>query len=246
MLFSYFEIIRNALSQNRQKSDDVYYEAHHIIPKSFNKKSSTVLLTAEEHYRVHEILVQCFKHHPIYCHKVYWAFHRMVYDGSRIMTENEYKEIRETLLPLWKRKKSEIHKKNISKSHKGLKWVLNPETKEAKQVHVGEFMKYINEGWINSNKSVGQKRSEETKRKLTEKAKNRSKQSYKNIGSLGKVICENLKDGTICEAGSATELAKKLNVHYSVIHDYLNRGIKKTKTSKYYEFLNSHKIYYKT
>lgn len=245
MLSNYFKIIRGALSENRQKNSVTYYEAHHIVPKAFDKKSSTVLLTPEEHYRVHKILVECFKYHPIYCHKVYWAFHRMAYDGSRILTESEYKEIRETLLPMWKRKKSEAHKKNISKSRKGIKWVLNPETKEAKQVHLNEFQKYLNEGWINSNKSVGQKRSDETKRKLKERAINRSKESYKNIGSLGRVVCENLKDGTIHEAESATELSKIINIHYSVLHDVLNRNIKKTPKSKYYQFLNNHKIYYK-
>jgi hypothetical protein len=246
MLSTYFKLIRKAISQNRQKGDGGYYESHHIIPKSFNKKSSTVLLTPEEHYRAHKILVECFKHHPIYCHKVYWSFHRMSYDGKRVISEIEYKQARETLMSFWKRKKSETHKKNIGSKHKGKKWIINPITKDIRQIDAKDLQKYLNEGWINSNKSVGQKRSESTKKKISEKAKNRSKEVYKNIGSLGKVVCENLKDGTVHEAASATELAKKLNMHYSFIHDYLNRGIKRREGSKYYEFLNTHKIYYKT
>ena len=38
MLHEYFTIIRAALKANRSKKT-AYYEAHHIVPKSFGKKS---------------------------------------------------------------------------------------------------------------------------------------------------------------------------------------------------------------
>ena len=55
----YFNIIIKAQSQHRKKGDAVYYDNHHIIPKSMsgpNSKDNLVLLTAKEHYMVHLIL----------------------------------------------------------------------------------------------------------------------------------------------------------------------------------------------
>ena len=109
----YFQIIRQALSENRTKGE-TYYEAHHIIPKSFNKRSSTVLLTPQEHYECHRILAQELGHHPIYGQKMLWAFHRLAYDKQRKLTADEYAEARIMLMPLWTRKFTEEHKQNLS------------------------------------------------------------------------------------------------------------------------------------
>lgn len=48
---TYMKIIKKAKSENRYKADGIYYETHHILPKSLfplwkNKKSNLVLLTA--------------------------------------------------------------------------------------------------------------------------------------------------------------------------------------------------------
>jgi len=115
----YFKLIRQALEEGRKKNQGVYYEAHHIIPKSFNKKSSTVLLTPEEHYKVHKHLAEYWKDHSIYGRKMLWAFHRISYDGKRNLTEEEYGEARRILQTLWKRKKTKTHRENISKAQKG-------------------------------------------------------------------------------------------------------------------------------
>ncbi len=61
----YIEIIRNAKSQNRRKGDGNYYEAHHILPKSLfplwaKRSSNIVLLTAREHFFVHELLTKIY------------------------------------------------------------------------------------------------------------------------------------------------------------------------------------------
>ena len=63
--------------------------------------------------------------------------------------------------------------------------------------------------------------------------------------SKGAVICENTSTEEKIEAGSALQLSKKIPVHFSVINDVLNNGAKKGKSSKYYKFLQNHKIYYK-
>lgn len=59
------KIIRNAKIQNRRKGDGTYYEQHHILPKSLfplwtKKKSNLVLLTAREHFFVHELLTKIY------------------------------------------------------------------------------------------------------------------------------------------------------------------------------------------
>ncbi len=61
----YYKIIEEVQTLNRVKIKDrdrkdyVYYEEHHVIPKSLggsNKKSNLVLLTPEEHYICHSLL----------------------------------------------------------------------------------------------------------------------------------------------------------------------------------------------
>ena len=65
----YNDLIKKARSENRIKYQDVYYEAHHIIPKcvggnghqsqwKFHK--NIVLLTAKEHYVAHKLLVNIY------------------------------------------------------------------------------------------------------------------------------------------------------------------------------------------
>jgi hypothetical protein len=247
MLKSYFEIIRKALSENRHKGD-IYYESHHIVPRCFNKKSSIVLLTAKEHYNAHKILAEYFEGHSIYGEKLMWAFHRMSFDGKRQLTESDYSEAREFLMPLWKRKKSESHRKNIGLKRKGKKWVLNPKTQEYLQIEEKDLQKYLNEGWQNKhNFKKNWKPTEEQIKNISIAA---SKSKLGKIGeesraSKGAVICENILTGEKIEAGSAFQLSKKIPIHFSVIHEVINKGVKKSKSSKYYEFLKNHLIYYK-
>ena len=61
----YLSIIFKAKSEKRQKGQGVYYEAHHILPKSLfpkwkQRKSNIVLLTAKEHYFCHELLTKIY------------------------------------------------------------------------------------------------------------------------------------------------------------------------------------------
>jgi hypothetical protein len=63
----------------RHKNDGVYYERHHIIPKSIgglNKKENLVLLTAKEHYIAHYLLYMIYKN-TIHNKKMTNAFWRM-------------------------------------------------------------------------------------------------------------------------------------------------------------------------
>ena len=54
------------ISGKRRKGNGVYYEKHHILPKSLfplweKRSSNLVLLTAREHYFCHKLLVKIFK-----------------------------------------------------------------------------------------------------------------------------------------------------------------------------------------
>lgn len=56
---TYQNIIENAKSSCRSKSDGVYYELHHILPRSLGGNDSIdnlVLLTYKEHFICHHLL----------------------------------------------------------------------------------------------------------------------------------------------------------------------------------------------
>jgi hypothetical protein len=227
MLKSYFAIIRKAISEDRKKGQDKYYESHHIVPLSFGKKSRTVLLTAEEHYKAHRYLAEAFKQHTIYGKKMLWAFHRMTYNNGRNITEQEYAEARELLMNLWKKPKSDSFKSKMGQKMKGNKNGLGNKkdwtpTEEVRDRYAKAAVR----------RQIG---------KVGEEAR----------ASKGIVACENLLTGEKVEAGSALQLANKMGINCSVFHEELNRANysreakPRSKRSKYYEFLQTHKIYYK-
>lgn len=215
MLKEYFKIIRQALSENRKKSSGIYYEAHHIVPKSFSKESSTVLLLPEEHYRCHKILAEYFGQHPIYATKTLWAFHRMTYSKKRKLSAEEYGEARRVLIALWTKERTEEHKKKISEAQKG-------NTNNKSRVHKG----------MKSSMSV-QGRS-----KLAElrKVELSGKTGDQARASKGWVICE-YEDGRKVEAGSAVQLSKLVGIPQSTI------GCRLLKSPN--TFKKGYKIYYK-
>lgn len=73
----YNQIIQKAISENRVKTKNNYYERHHIIPKSLggsNSKDNLVLLTAKEHFICHYLLVKIHKNHTLFYQKMLRAF----------------------------------------------------------------------------------------------------------------------------------------------------------------------------
>ena len=55
----YDQIIDRAKQQGRKKGQGIYYESHHITPRSeggSNRRENLVLLTAKEHYTAHLLL----------------------------------------------------------------------------------------------------------------------------------------------------------------------------------------------
>ena len=77
----YFSIINNATHQNRSKGS-IYYESHHIIPKSLggnDRKDNKVLLTPKEHYVCHLLLPKMCKSGS---HKAKMVYAFMMFNGK--------------------------------------------------------------------------------------------------------------------------------------------------------------------
>lgn len=216
----YFKLIRRALNANRMKSGKLYYEAHHIVPKSFNKTSTTVLLTPEEHYLAHKYLAEYWKNHSIYGKKMLWAFHRLSYDKGRKLTKKEYGEARRLLMELWTAPKSKKHKENIAKTRRGKKTIVNPETNEIKYIPANDLPDWLLKGWINTNYKKGKKVlvSEEGRKKLAEA---RRKQQTGKTGLLAKAskgpYTVEFENGKIFTEGSYPELSKSTGLKYSTL-----------------------------
>ena len=90
----YYSIINNAHQQNRKKlkrshSNYIYYEKHHIIPKSLNGsnlKDNLVLLIAREHFICHWLLIKMTDGQAK--HKMIYALNGMRRDSSNQLRYN--------------------------------------------------------------------------------------------------------------------------------------------------------------
>lgn len=147
----YYEVINNALSSDRKRykrthKNYVYYEAHHVLPKSIfpeytKEKWNLVLLTPEEHIKCHRLLVNMttgdYKYkmiHAAWCMVCRKTGDRNLYSVS----DEEYGEIKrmwsETMSIQNKgRVCSDEQKRKLSIANKGRK--PSPETLAAAILH---------------------------------------------------------------------------------------------------------------
>lgn len=117
----YFNIIQSANDAKRSKEDQ-YFEAHHIIPKSFggsNKKSNLVLLTPREHFLCHLLLPKMMLD-PIKAGKMVYAFFRMKHKHENSRLFDRFRTSYGSLTtgennPFFGRKHTEETKKKISR-----------------------------------------------------------------------------------------------------------------------------------
>jgi hypothetical protein len=194
----YFKLIRQVLQESRSKGEGVYYEAHHIIPKSFSKKSSTILLTPEEHYLAHKYLAEYWKNHSTYGKKMLWAFHRLAYDKGRKLTKEQYGEARRILQPLWKADKTLKHREKISLAMKG-------NTNNSSRVFKGMESSITEEGRRELSNAI----SERNKGK-----KLASKGPYTYTATLGQIITEM----------SFQDISNKVNIPYATLQHRFNKN----------------------
>jgi len=126
------QIIDRAISENRKRGRDCYYEQHHIKPKCMggtNIKHNLVLLTAREHFIVHKILPIIY---PQYRKELHLALHRMAFSKTENMNRDyrigarEFERIREEIgqaisgefNPFFNKTHSDDTKKELSESAK--------------------------------------------------------------------------------------------------------------------------------
>jgi hypothetical protein len=127
----YFAIIKKAKEQQRTKTDNTYYENHHIIPKSLggtNRVLNLVLLTAKEHFIVHLLLVKMVQDPDVY--RMLNAVRRF---KNTVRNSNEFNILKSFL--------SKFSKGRLNPSY-GKKWIHNVHTNEILYVHentISEF-----------------------------------------------------------------------------------------------------------
>ena len=181
-------IIGNANSENRIKNMGVYYERHHIIPRSIggkDNKENLVLLTAKEHYVCHKLLLFIY----VFKEPLVRAFHRMTHsnNGDHIKSSRDYAYSRELLSIILKARIPWNKGKHLSKEHKeklGKVWSGRKHTKETKEqqrnAKLGE--KNPNFGKISNRKGQTQPCTEEQRKNLSIAAKNVPKKECEYCG----------------------------------------------------------------
>jgi len=156
----YNTIINKALTEDRRKRklNDLkymYYERHHIIPKcigGLNNKENLVLLTAREHFVIHQLLI-----------KIYPSNHKLIFALRMLCRNNNKNHIRNNKEYQWIKQKIA---EELSASQKGKPNRGNKYTK-------GHTMTLGSK-----NGMYGKTQSDETKKKQSERALERSPEFY--------------------------------------------------------------------
>ena len=100
----YYQIINKAIFEEnfgiRYKNNKIYYEKHHIIPKSLggsNNKKNLALLTPKEHFICHLLLVKKFNKNTVEYNKMMFAFWNMQRNPTKKYTRYINSKIYEKL-----------------------------------------------------------------------------------------------------------------------------------------------------
>lgn len=200
-----------------ERKNGVYYEGHHIIPKylggtgvSFNglKNDNIVYLTAREHFLAHWLFWRIKRDRQSAL-----AFHKMMSSNknqNRIVSSRAYEEARLAF--------SETNKGNDYWKYIKKKQEFTPERRLAhSKIMKGRFAG-------EKNYFYGKKHTLESRKKISEKAKNRDCSHYKSNKGI-KVL---LKDGAIIgEFKSSKEIAEYIGSSHSNVRHVLG-GTQKT------------------
>lgn len=158
----YYNIVKKAFIENRKKKKGLYYESHHIIPKSMGGKA-VVLLTAKEHFICHLLLPKMLTGSNK--HKMINALIRMTFSkskGQERYTARSFNIVRSMIAE----KNSEIFKgkqksEKVKANMKGRSGVYTRTTKNKENLSLAQKQR-MNYG--SNNAFYGKTHSEETKK----------------------------------------------------------------------------------
>jgi len=150
----YHNIIDNAIRQSRIKRRSthrnyVYYENHHIIPRSIggsDDSSNLVLLSAREHFICHYLLCKMFERESYEWHKMVRAFTYMYASSrahKRYFNSRLYEAARKDIGTIMSESQS-----GEGNSQFGTTWVTNVELRDCRKVDSSDVKEYINKGYI--------------------------------------------------------------------------------------------------
>ena len=187
----YYNLISSRQLLDRVKGSGIYYESHHILPKSLggdNSKENLVLLTFKEHFIAHLLLSKMYD--GDIKRKMCYALWRMSKGSSkheRIVSASQYKTCREaereakknhvvseqTRLKISLGNKGKKRTPEMIEAHrnriKGTTHTTSEETKE--KISLAQKGKKHSPERIEKNRisHIGLKQSEESKKKKSEK-----------------------------------------------------------------------------
>jgi hypothetical protein len=162
----YFQIINR--SKDRVRNPNVYYERHHIIPKSLSGSLSVdnlVYLTAREHFICHRLLVKFTEGE--YKRKMSFALSRFFQNNphqQRVLTSYQYESIRKIMANSIKGKNNPMHTHSIDFSGKKNPFYGKTHTEEVRKIISEKNEKWCRE---HGNSFLGKSHSIETKEKLS-------------------------------------------------------------------------------
>jgi len=210
----YDKLILKARLENRNKSDLVYFEAHHIKPKSFGGEGdcrninhpNIVLLTPKEHYVAHLLLSYIYPDSPA-MQTALWNMLTTKQNVRYKPSSRTYAQIRERYIkltkgvtnPFYGQCHTEESKLKISLKAKGNTRWLGKKHNENSKLKLSECRK-------------GKLLTDETKLKISNSIKGGKHYNAKPI------IC--IKTNNIF--GSGKELSEHLNTPFSTVRRYLN------------------------
>lgn len=204
---TYYRIVNRSFSEQRKRSDDTRYEAHHVIPKSIggsDERCNIVLLTPREHYVCHRLLPKMVSS-KLHYHKMMHALWCMINGNGRSKryspNSKTFQRIREEVSNIKSKRmtgdgnhffgknhsaeaKSSISKNNGSKREEVKQKLRGPRPNFMPHNHFT--------GWSNEMKvklsaaNLGNTHSKETKLKMSESRK--GKMWIKKAGEKSKHI----------------------------------------------------------
>lgn len=183
----YYRLVDRARIRNWTKEDaPVYTELHHVVPRSAggdNSPDNLILLTAEEHFVAHLLLVKIFKGTDLY-RKMVYAAHAMSMDiAGRKINNKRFGWVRREYSKSLKGKTfSKETRRKLSAAHTGK--VVTEETRQ--KLRARRFsdetkakMRESQLGKIHTDEAKEKMKEAWKSRVVTEETKSRMKEAWK-------------------------------------------------------------------